>query len=269
MRGACWLVGILSCAACGQKVDHPAMAATCDPAIMKCRTTLATSGSGSSGHEAAAGAGSTDEGPVAVSGKVIQFADDYFDQGPLFSSRAKVSAAGENGGRVSADYDGASFHFDAVLEAPANWFLVEPEGQTALPTLTAVDTRSLGGSPMTLGVATNDALRQIFLNSGTDASLQRAQLEVHVLDAQQRSLSGVRGTLSLPAEVTQYRMAATWVPDAQSVTDDSGMLFFGNVAAGTELTAATLILSGSTSSRLTVELKTGALTVVTVIAPPK
>jgi len=246
------------------------MAATCNPATMKCRTTLATSGSGTSSTEAAAGAGNTDEGPVAVSGKIIQFADDYFDQGPLFASLAKVSAVGENGARVSADYDGASFHFDALLEAPANWFLVEPEGQVALPTLTAVDTRAIAGGALTLGVATNDALRQIFLNSGTDASLQRAELVVHVLDSQQRSLPGVRGTLSIPAEVTEYRMAATWVPgDTQSVTDDSGMLFFGNVTAGSDLTAATLILSGSTSSRLTVQLKTGALTVVTVIAPAK
>jgi hypothetical protein len=268
------LVGIVLCAACGQKVDPPALAPSCNPATMRCRTVYAGAGSGSP-SEAAAGAPSTEEqNLVTLSGRVIQFGDDYFDQGPVFGSTAKVSATGQNGERVSADYDGASFNLDGVLKAPVNWFLVEPAGQMGapmmLPTLAGVDTRSVEGNALTLGVAPSDTLRQVFLNSGTDLALARAELVVHVVDSQQHSLTGVRGTLSSAAEVTMYRVAATWaLADAESVTDDSGMLFFGNVAAGSALGAATLVLSGGTSSRLTVQLRAGTLTIVTVVAPTK
>jgi len=242
---------------------------------MKCRTTYAGAGSGTPAEGGAGAPNSDEENLAALSGRVIQFADDYFDQGPVLLSTAKVSATGANGARVSASFDGASFNLDGVLKAPVNWFLVEPSAQsggaqTMLPTLAGVDTRSVAGNALTLGVAPSDTLREVFLYSGTDLSLERAELVVRVVDSQQRPLVGVRVGVSSAAEITEYRMAATWVPaDAESATDDSGMLFFGNIPAGAALSPATLSLSGGTSSRATVELRAGTVTVVTIVAPAK
>lgn len=272
MRVSAGLIAIACCAGCGQKLEHPALAPSCDPATMDCRTTTPGSGSGSSpgDHQGSGGAGS-DSGLATFSGLVIQFDDDYFDQGTAFPNPATISATGDGGLRTSTSYDGKSFELNDVLLAPANWFLVEPTGNGVMPTLGAIPTRSIATTDLRLGLANTTAVDGIFLNSGTDRSLERAQLVVHVVDTQLRSVPGIRGTVSAMAEVTEYRMAGAWIPDdgATSVTDDTGMLFFGNVVAGSSLTKASVALAGTTTSRIDVELKSGAITVVNAMVTGK
>jgi hypothetical protein len=61
------------------------------------------------------------------------------------------------------------------------------------------------------------------------------------------------------------------VPDdgAKSSTDDTGMLFFGNVVAGSTFTKATVALTGTTTSRLDVEVKSGTVTFINAIVTGK
>jgi hypothetical protein len=269
MRASPLLVALLVCSACGEKLDHPGNAPACDPAVMNCQT----SGDpeiGSGSHNA----GGADSGGTAVatfSGQVLAFGDDYFDQGTVFSGKAQVSATGESSGRVSGAYDAGSFQLEGVLKTAVNWFLVEPEGTGTLPTLSAVDTRSAKSDALVVGLASSLDLDGMFGNSGTDRSLERAQVVLHVVDEQNRSVPGMKGTISAPAEITEYRLVSAWVKDdaGTGVTDDTGMIFFGNVQAGSALTKATVSLSGSATSRIDVDTKVGAVTVVTVIVAGK
>jgi hypothetical protein len=269
------LAGLLFCAGCGQKPEHPALAPACDQAKMNCE---GNPGSGSgSGTPSGGGsddntAGAPNEGNPEVTGRVIEYGDDYFNEGTLLSTQATVSATGDGGARVTTSYDGKTFDLTGVALLTVNWFLVEPTGNGLLPTLAPVDTTTEHGAGLTLGVANTLSLDQIYLNSGTDRSTERAQLVVHVVDSQLRSVPGIRGTLTTPAEVVLYRMAGTWVPDdgTKSVTDDTGMLFFGNVQAGTGLTKGTLNLIGSgTAQHLDVDVKGGTVTVVNAILAGK
>jgi hypothetical protein len=273
MRVLAWSAALLLCAACGQKSEHPELAPSCDPAVMTCRTTVPGSGSGTQAGsiDGSAGADSVAGGVLDFSGQVLLFNDDYFDQGAAYAGTATVSAAGEGNERVSATYDGKVFSLPKVLEAPVNWFLVEPQGVGVVPTLDAVATRNPPSTELRLGLAGTDAVDGIFLNSGTDRSLERAQLVVHVVDSQLRSVPGIRASVSATAEITEYRLAGAWVPDdgATTKTDDTGMLFFGNVAAGSTLTKATVSLSGNTTSHIDVELKVGVLTLVNAIVTGK
>jgi hypothetical protein len=85
--------------------------------------------------------------------------------------------------------------------------------------------------------------------------------KVTLLDEDLRSVAGISGKLT--SEVTAYRAAGGWVGD--DVTDDSGMIFFGNVQAGSALTSVAISLSGAVTTRIDVKVAAGAVTVVTAI----
>lgn len=270
------LAGLLFCVGCGQKTEHPGLPPACDQAKMNCQGNPG-SGSGSGTPSSGGGgddntAGASNEGNPEVTGRVIEYGDDYFNEGTLLPTQATISATGDGGARVSTGYDGKTFDLTGVALLKVNWFLVEPTGNGLLPTLAPVDTTTDHGAGLTLGVASSLSLDQIYVNSGTDRSVERAQLVVHVVDSQLRSVPGIRGTLTTAAEIVLYRMAGTWVPDdgTKSVTDDTGMLFFGNVQAGTGLTKGTLNLIGSsTTQHLDVDVKGGTVTVVNAILAGK
>src|SRR5260221_6205026 len=135
-----------------------------------------------------------------------------------------------------------------------------------LPTLTPVDSRSAPSAGLTVGLARSLDVDGIFVNLGTERATDRAQVVLHVVDSQNRSLPGVQATLT--AEVTAYRLAGAWIANA-TATDDSGMIFLGNVPAGTALTTAPVALSGATSARVDAEIQSGAITIVTAIVTAK
>jgi hypothetical protein len=90
---------------------------------------------------------------------------------------------------------------------------------------------------------------------------------LHVVDEKRRSVTGVTGKLT--AEVTSYRAAGSWVGVSnQNATDDSGMLFFGNVPAGTALSPVMVNLTGAVTASVEVTIVSGAISVVTAVVSP-
>jgi hypothetical protein len=260
--------GLLLATACGQHPDHPGAAPACDPALGECGTGMAPAVGIGVGAGNEAGASSAGPGVAACSGQVLAFLDDSFDDGPLFAASADVSATGESRARVSTTYDGTSFSLEGVLQDRANWFLTVPaSGTGTLPTLLPVDTRTPTDA-LSLGVANTNAVDGIFLaSSGTERALERAQIALHLVDSQLRSVPGVTGTLT--AEVTAYRAAGSWVGvTTQNVTDSSGMIFFGNVPVGSGLTKATISLTGAVSAKVDVTTAPGAISVLTAVVGP-
>ncbi len=230
---------------------------------MNCRYQPPGIASGNGGGNEA-GASSTGEEFAQLSGQVLQFGDDYFDKGALFNGTATVSAIGADGARVTAPFDGMSFQFDGVLKTAANWFLVKPMGNGTVPTITPVDTRAAQSNAVTVGLANVTDLEGVFLNLGTDRALDRAQIALHVVDNQSRAVTGVRAAIT---GVVAYRAAAAWLTNGDG-TDESGMIFLGNVDAGSALSTTTVALSGTATAQVEVAIQAGALTVVTVAVSP-
>ena len=259
---------LLFCAACGQKVDHPAAAAGCDPSVMKCLYTSPPSGSGS-GNEA--GASSSGEEVTTLSGDVLVLGEDSFDPGIKLSTAAQVTASGENRARVMANYDGMSFQLEGALKDAANWFLVTPEAKSGMaPTLLPVDTRATG--TVSVGVVSAVVMDTIFLSLNNDRSLERAQVVLRVVDAQGRSVVGAHASASAMPEILAYRQAGTWLRDNSGtdlLTDDSGLILLGNVQAGAALSTLRITLSGASTSRVDVEIVAGATTLVTAVVAAK
>lgn len=266
MRAFALLLPALLSVACGQPLEHPDAAPSCNPKVMHCTiTTPPAMGATGGGNEAGASQG--DE-VATFSGDVLAFADDYFDRGPVFGGKAQISATGESGARVSSAYDGVGFELNGVLKDPANWFLAVPETASGMmPTLMPLDTRSSTGS-LSVGVANGTIVDGIFLaSSGTERALERAQIAVQLVDEQLRSVPGVTGTLT--AEITAYRAAGSWVAvTTQNVTDESGMLFFGNVPAGSALSPTIISLTGTVTAKVEVMIQAGAISVVTAVVRP-
>ena len=263
MRAPVLFVSLLLCVACQQPPDHSAAAPACDPAVMKCAFTPPTA-MGSDDSSGGASSGS-DEETAAFSGSVLVFDDDYFDRGTTFSAKAKVTATGESGARVTGDYDGTTFQLADVLKSAGNWFLVTPDaGSGALPTLMPIDTRSSKADALSVGVANSVDVDSIFSFLNTERSTERAQIVLSLVDNSLRSVPGVTGTLT--TEVTAYRAAGGWIGD--NVTDSSGMIFFGNVQAGSALSKVTISLSGAVTARVDVTVMAGAVSLVSAVGSP-
>jgi hypothetical protein len=258
MRALLRLIPLLVCVACGQKVDTAAPAPVCNSATMKCGYTPPAIGSSPGGGNEG-GASSSDEEFAQLTGQVLEFGDDYFDKGAFFNGSADVSAIGASGARISATYDGMSFQLDGVLKTATNWFLVTPQATGTVPTITPVDTRS--SNAVTVGLANSSDVDGVFLNLGTDRSPERAQIVIHVVDSQTRAVKGVRAAIT---GVIAYRAAGAWLTTDEG-TDDSGMIFLGNVDAGSALSMTTVALSGSASARVDLAIQAGAVTVVTAV----
>ena len=247
---------------CGQKLEHPDVAPACDPAVSDCSYTPPPS-TGSNGDGSEGGADSGGAQVAAFTGAVLAFDDDYFDRGIFLAGKAEVTAMGEAGARIKGTYDGAEFQLDRVLRSATNWFLVTPElASGTLPTLSPIDTRK--DVALTVGVVNASIIDGIFVAStGTERSTERAQIVLRFVDDQLRAVPGV--TAKLTAEVTAYRAAGAWIGEA---TDASGMVFLGNVQAGTALSKAKVTLGGTVSGTVEVTIVAGATTVLTAIVKP-
>lgn len=226
----------------------------------------ASSGDGT-GNEA--GASSSGEEFATLSGEVLVLGEDSFDPGIVLSSPAQVTATGREGARVMASYDGTSFQLEGALKAAANWFLVTPDAKSGmLPTLIPVDTRST--SAVSVGVVNSLVMDAIFLNLNNERSVERAQVVLRVVDANERSVVGVHA--SATSEILAYRTAGNWLRDNSGTdlaTDDSGLILLGNLQAGSALSTLRIALSGATTARADVEIQAGATTLVTVVVATK
>jgi hypothetical protein len=247
---------------CGNEIDHPDMVAGCDPATMKCYSQNPDTGSVGGGE---AGASSSGDEVADSSGQVAAFRDDYFEIGTVFTGTAEVSAAGENGARVKGSYDGNGFTLKNVLKTGSNWFLVDPsENQGVVPTLTVVDTRTTKADALLVGVARQGDIEGIFqLSLSGEPSDQRAQIVLTVVDEQGRSVAGV--SAQLITEVIAYRTEETWDASEGGSTDQSGMIFLGNVPAASALGTTDVVLSGTANATVEVQVQAGTTSVVTVV----
>lgn len=264
MRACISLLLLLAAAGCGQDIDHPRAAAACDPKRMKCSSGPLETDGGDGNH---AGADSGGDEVATFGGRVIGFSDDFFDQGSAFAAPADVSADGRNGARVKGSYDRTSFELSDVLKTSVNWFLTEPAANSGfVPTLVAVDTRSVKVDQLVVAVAPALQIEAILQNLGTAPSSGRAQVVMHVVDGQGRSVSGV--TAELTSELIAYRTAGAWL-GGDGGTDDSGLLLIGNASVGSALTSTSIALRGKASARVDVEILAGATTVVTAVVTPK
>jgi hypothetical protein len=250
-------------AGCGNKVDHPDAAPGCDPKVEDC---LYMPGD-TSGLPLPGGGGSSSSGNglIDLEGQVFAFQDDYFDAGSVYGGTADLSATGLSGARVKTTYDGTSFQLKNVLKARDNWFLVEPEDNVGvLPTVTVVDTRATSADGYAIGLVRRPDLESIFQLSLTGEPLSdRAQVVLRILDDQERSVPGVRAQFT--AEVVAYRTQDTWDATDEGQTDDSGLIFLGNVPATPTLTTATVALTGTVNAQVQIRTLAGATTVVNAI----
>ncbi len=267
MRFVLPLLAFALSAGCGQKVDHPDGAADCDPSSMACGYKPPMSGSTGGGDDNTAGAGASAPQGASLTGQVVLYGDDYFVEGLVFLGEAEVSAVGVSGARVSGHYNGTAFDLEDVAKVGNNWFMVEPEqGAGMLTTLTPVDTRATKADGYAIGLASEQLVDGLFVLAGGERSPSRAQVVVTVVDEAGRSISGVQAALN--AEITAYRQAGSWIQSEEG-TDDSGMIFLGNVPASTAMTKASIIFTGAVSARIDARVMAGATTVVTaVVSPP-
>ena len=147
---------------------------------------------------------------------------------------------------------------------------MEPEtGAGVLPTLSPVDTRAAKSENLAIGVVREVDIDGIFALSlaATERASSRAQVVVHVVDEQGRTVRGVQA--SLTAEFTAYRGAGIWDASEGAATDDSGLIFLGNVPASSSIAVANIVFRGSVSARVEARIRAGATTVLTaVVSPP-
>ncbi len=260
------LVAALFSLSCGEEDQHPPSADPCDPATMNCGKPPLSGGGPTSPGQGGADSGGDQTG--TASGRVLQYTDDFFDDGVTYARPAKVSAMGDSSARVSDDYEGASFELEDVLKTASNWFMVEPEADSGmLPTITPVDTR-LRINDLGIGLASERLIDGIFQQSlaSTERSSTRAQIVMRVIDTKGSALAGVQA--SLTTELIAYRDGDTWLTEAIA-TDESGMVFFGNVAASVALTPVKIALTGAVKAQVDVTIAAGATTVVNaVVAAP-
>lgn len=250
----------LALVGCGQKADHPAFAPSCD--VGECTPPIP--GGSSGGNEGGADSGGGEE-LATVAGDILTYSTDSFDTGTALTTGATVTADGENGSRVSGNYDGTSFQLEGVLRTAGNWFLVVPVSTGLLPTLTPVETRSTTGS-VRAGLAQTVTVDGIFALMGTERAEERAQVVLHVVNAQGGSVAGVLAEVT--AERIGYRTSGSWLANEEG-TDSSGLIFLGNVQAGTALTMTDVTFSGRATGRAQVALQAGAVTVATIVVNEK
>lgn len=264
-RGALLLA--LLALGCGQKVDHPDAVGGCDPATMDCVQVPPETGGGPIGG---GDGGAPGDNVSDWSGQVRTFRDDNFDPAEtmLFTGVAQVSAIGRSGIRVGGRYDGSSFELQNVLKTASNWFLVEPTNDASLlPTLSVIDTRSAKADELIVGVVRELEVERIFqLSLAGEPAAGRAQVVLRVVDTQGRSVPGV--VAQLAAEVIAYRLEQTWDASEGASTDESGLIFLGNVPATSSLGSASVNLAGAASGRVDLRVRAGTVTVVTAIGNP-
>jgi hypothetical protein len=268
MRSLLPLGGLFLCLACGEKVEHPAAAADCDPAVTNCNQVSPPRGSVNGGGNEG-GAGSEPEQTATWTGHVVAYQDDYFDKGAVFPGQAEVSAIGQSGARVQGHFDGTSFELQDVVKDDENWFMVEPAaGQGMLTTVTPVDTRAVKMDQLVLGLASEENIDGIYAlsQSGGERNPQTAQIVLRVTDAQGRSIKGV--SVSLIAEMIIYRVGDQWL-SSDGATDDSGLVLLGNVPATAALGRVNITLLGTVEARVEARIIAGGTTVLSaVVASP-
>lgn len=256
---------------CQKKDDHPPFEQGCEsncPQLPGISVGNGSSGSGSGG------ASTSDAGPTSLTGQVLLLNDDTFVKTALFNRAATVSADGFSGSPVTADWNGADdYVLQGVSRLPTNWVSVKPEqlGVDALETYQAVSTASV--TQVNLATVSSTVLDGIF---NSLASLRSPSFGQVILFFRSQgtgtALSGLH--VAMPASaLAAYHTATGWiVDDGTAVTDQTGLVLFGNVdaanASGTQTVtverAATATTPAVSGGQFAVRSVVGAVTIATV-----
>lgn len=250
-EGRSHLVAVLGLAlfgvACQGKDEHPVFLPTCEATCNPAPGVIVNTG----GPGAPSGAGGADAGPTTLTGQVFLLNDSSFVRASLYSSGAAISADGASGAPVTALWDGADpFLLADLLRAGTTWVTVKPNlvGGDALPTIQAV---GVGATPnIDLSLISGAALDDVFGGSSLQRLPNFGQVVLFFRSGGTGvPLQGLRVKLA-GADFTSYRSGSGWLlDDGLAVTDQSGLVVFGNVAVAANRTQTVVVTRAATATR--------------------
>ena len=178
-------------------------------------------------------------------GQVFLLTDASFVQGSLLQRGATVTADGANGSPVTAIWEGVDpfdpFVLEGVARVTTNWVSVEPDvvGGDALPTYQAVQTYQVTSA--NLGAGVRDALWTRIFNAVSTLRSDNSGQVIAVLSQcgdGRAALGFARDDDRTPKRGSTRRATGWMLDDGTAVTDQSGLVVFGNVepadAGGTQ-----------------------------------
>lgn len=231
---------------------------------------------GSSGGGSSVDPGS-DAGTGTLEGRVLLLTDRSFAKGALFNQGATITADGANGSPVKGVWKGVDpfdpFVLDGVARVTSNWVSVQPDqvGGDALPTYQALQTYQITSADLALVSATT--LDTVFNAVSTLRSANAGQVVVFFRSAATGTpMAGLHVTMT-SAQAGIYASATGWtLDDGEAVTDQSGLVLFGNVdpaAAGTTrlvtvTRAATSTLPAAAAGQFAIKVVSGAVSIASL-----
>jgi hypothetical protein len=224
--------------------------------------------SGGMGPDGGAGA----PGEVTLTGQVAVYADETFDveRTALYGDQATIEADGP-AARVRATWDGASsFALGPLSPRTENWVAALPAStRTVLPTLYPIDTtRSRHVLLPLVSASTLDLIFDVVTLPVARQS-NRGHAVLFVKDVATRApIAGVRITQA-ESELVAYAVAGGFSDRAGEVTDASGLVVLGNVAAEPYPTGSLrqVLLGGKVSGRAELKVVADGVTVAEILAP--
>ena len=239
------------------------------PFVSGCKTNCSSGGNGIGGSDAGGAGGADGENEaITVSGSLVLFADDAFDETATFvqQARVRIQEPKKDGSYVGANYDGTEFTVAGALKSSGSWVYVEmASDQTDYwSTLTRQDTRE---GTIEAPVVARTSLLEVFDSQSKTPTTTLAQLVVRVVDKSGKGIEGV--TITVPgADFVTYRDLGVWTGLPEATTEE-GLAFAGNVAAGFfPGSVPEVSLAGTVKRLLTPVLAAGAVTLVTVVVNP-
>lgn len=203
----------------------------------------------------------------SIEGVVVQLLNDSFSSTSAFPGGAEVTIASpDNSASVESRYDGVEFVADGDVFGE-RWVYVEPDDQSAYPTITA---HRLDRIEASIPVVARTVLEQIFQNLTTPADLNRgrAQFLLRVVDSADNGVPGVvADSFAASVPVIAYKEDAIWAAYLDATTAE-GLAFVPNLEApGYPGQITTVVLTGAIDMEVDVRLARGAVTVFTVVVP--
>jgi hypothetical protein len=262
------LVGLLS--ACQKSEEHPPFAAGCEgkcPLLPGISVGVSQAGSSGVNPDADAGTGT-------LQGRVTLLTDDSFVSNALYDRTATISADGASGSPVTdAWLGGDTYRLEGVARIATNWVSVRPDLALgdAVATYQAVQTNRV--TQVDLSLVSAATLDGIFTAAATLRSPDSGQVVLFFRSAGTGApLAGLQVAMST-AQVAMYAAANGWVrDDGTAVTNQSGLVVFGNVepanAIGTQTVivtrAATGTVAAAPAGQFAVKVVQGAVTLAGV-----
>lgn len=201
-----------------------------------------------------------------IEGAVVQFLGDSFNSTTAFPGSAEVTITGlGSSASVETTYDGVDFVAEGAVFGD-RWVYVEPEDETAFPTITW---QRLGDAEASIPVVPRTVLDEIFQNITTPVAFNRARAHflLRVIESGGGGVSGVVADGFAAPQTVAYKQGASW-PDYLDATTQDGIALVPNLEAPAYPgQVTTMVLTGAINEEIDVRLALGAITVITVVMP--